>query len=310
MPTYPRDNHVLGNHIHDIGLWTKQVAGFTQFVSARTTVARNTIYNTPRAGINLNDNFGGGNVLERNAVFNTVRETNDHGPINSWSRQGWVTTEGPPGPGEEDGHASPSTAVSWNLIKQNLVGGFSANEHGGMPLDYDDGTEYMHSVANVLVYGGLKSCWHSNNQRYENNLIVRPDLGRLGPQACSNCIAGAPDAQSYQQRSSGGRWPKNESKHGDTCITETGEMYRFAGACNPADLNGTALFSTNSTYYSTVTPTVRCDGVGYNLSGWHALWASAGLGEGGEGGSVHVRTALTTDAIAALVRERLGLEKR
>jgi hypothetical protein len=52
------------------------VAGFTQFVSARTTVARNTIYNTPRAGINLNDNFGGGNVLERNAVFNTVSLSN------------------------------------------------------------------------------------------------------------------------------------------------------------------------------------------------------------------------------------------
>jgi hypothetical protein len=37
-----------------------------------------------------------------------------------------------------DGHAPPSTAVSWNLIKSNLVGGFSNNEHGSMPLDYDD----------------------------------------------------------------------------------------------------------------------------------------------------------------------------
>ena len=190
VASFPRNNRVIANNIHDIGLWTKQVAGFTQFVSSRTTVARNVIYNTPRAGINLNDNFGGGNVIEANAVFNTVRETNDHGPINSWSRQGWITTEGPPGPGEADGHATPSTAVSWNLIKGNMVGGFSANEHGGMPLDYDDGTEYMHSVSNVLVYGGLKACWHSNNQRYENNLIVRPDLGRLGPQACSGCIAG------------------------------------------------------------------------------------------------------------------------
>jgi hypothetical protein len=50
VPSYPRNNHVIANHIHDIGLWTKQVAGFTQFVSARTTVARNVIYNTPRAG--------------------------------------------------------------------------------------------------------------------------------------------------------------------------------------------------------------------------------------------------------------------
>ena len=79
-PSYPRSNHVVANHIHDIGLWTKQVAGFTQFVSARTTLARNVIYNTPRAGINLNDNFGGGNVVEQNAVFNTVRETVPNSP--------------------------------------------------------------------------------------------------------------------------------------------------------------------------------------------------------------------------------------
>ena len=50
-------------------------------------------YNTPRAGVNLNDNFAGGNVLESNVIYNTVRETNDHGPINSWSRMGFLNTE-------------------------------------------------------------------------------------------------------------------------------------------------------------------------------------------------------------------------
>ena len=216
------------------------------------------------------------------------------------------------GPGEVDGQAPPGTAVSWNLIKGNMVGGFSANEHGSMSLDYDDGTEYMHSVDNVLVYGGVKACWHSNNQRYENNLIVRPDLGKLGPQACSGCIAGAPDAHSYQQTSFGGNWPKNESKHGDVCITETGDMYGFSGACDTADLNGTALFATNSTYYSSATPTVSCRSAGttisYNLSGWHALWVSMGLGEGGEGGSVHIQATPTTTAVVAMARERLGLK--
>ena len=46
----------------------------------------NIFYNGPRAAVNLNDQFGGGNVLARNLIFNAVRETADHGPINSWGR--------------------------------------------------------------------------------------------------------------------------------------------------------------------------------------------------------------------------------
>ena len=199
-------------------------------------------------------------------------------------------------------------AAGWQLLTAGCVG------YAGCWRLWPQGTEYMHSVGNVLIYGGLKACWHSNNQRYENNLIVRPDLGRLGPQACSGCIAGAPDRLSYQQTSTGGHWPKNESKHGDVCVTETGEMYGFSGACDTADLNGTALYATNSTYYSSVAPTVACNtkggAVSFNLSEWNALWASAGLGSGGEGGSVHIPTAPTTAAIADMARERLGLKSK
>lgn len=40
-----------------------------------------------RAGINFNDGFGGGNLIESNLLFNTCRESGDHGPFNSWDRQ-------------------------------------------------------------------------------------------------------------------------------------------------------------------------------------------------------------------------------
>ena len=33
----------------------------------------------PRALINFNDGFGGGNVIESNLMFNANRETSDHG---------------------------------------------------------------------------------------------------------------------------------------------------------------------------------------------------------------------------------------
>ncbi len=31
--------------------------------------------------------MGGGNFLEKNLIFNMVRETQDHGTFNSWDRQ-------------------------------------------------------------------------------------------------------------------------------------------------------------------------------------------------------------------------------
>eukprot|EP01050_Picozoa_sp_SAG11_P001629 SAG11_NODE_73_length_18072_cov_8.670005_21_plen_614_part_00 len=307
-PSYPRGNAVVSNHMHDLGLWGKQVAGYTQFVTTRSLVHSNVIYNTPRAGINLNDNFGGKNEISYNVVFNTVRETNDHGPLNSWSRQGWITTEGPTVPGEIDGQTRPSTAVSWNLVKGNMLGGFSANQHGAMPLDYDDGTEYMHSVSNVLMYGGLKACWHSNNQRYEDNLIVRPDLNLQGPYPCSLCPAGAPDPRSFQQMSNGGHWLKNESKIGDVCINPYGQLYGPESDCRTDDLNGTYLWAANSTYYTAATPVIGCQSngsrVGYNLTEWDRLWDLKGVPGGGERGSV-VRAMPRTAEVVAMARARL-----
>ena len=45
-------------------------------------VLRWTLTDKNRAGINFNDGFGGGDVIERNLVFSTCRESGDHGPFN------------------------------------------------------------------------------------------------------------------------------------------------------------------------------------------------------------------------------------
>ena len=37
------------------------------------------------------DGFGGGNIVTGNLIFNTCRESGDHGPINSWDRQAFFT---------------------------------------------------------------------------------------------------------------------------------------------------------------------------------------------------------------------------
>ena len=40
-------------------------------------------FNGPRAGVNFNDGFGGGNEVTQNLIFSTCRESGDHGPFNS-----------------------------------------------------------------------------------------------------------------------------------------------------------------------------------------------------------------------------------
>ena len=36
------------------------------------------------SGVNWNDGFAGEEVLEGNMLLNFVKESNDHGPFNSW----------------------------------------------------------------------------------------------------------------------------------------------------------------------------------------------------------------------------------
>lgn len=94
--------------VHENGQYTKQTSAWMQAKTAQTYFEGNIFFNGPRyititkkififikisvitlinrAGVNINDGFGGGNELYSNVMFNQVRETYDHGPFNSWDR--------------------------------------------------------------------------------------------------------------------------------------------------------------------------------------------------------------------------------
>jgi hypothetical protein len=82
-PTYPNGNKILRNHAHEIGVFVKQTSCYAHQLSSNATIEDNVCYNGPRAAININDGFGGGNLIKGNVLFNQVRETGDHGPYNS-----------------------------------------------------------------------------------------------------------------------------------------------------------------------------------------------------------------------------------
>eukprot|EP00947_MAST-08B_sp_MAST-8B-sp1_P004183 g4183.t1 len=138
---FPRYTRITRNLFREVGVWEKQSSAVFQAKSAQTTIDGNVVFNLARAGINLNDGFGGGDVITNNVLFNTCRESSDHGPINSWDRQPFITTV-------RDG--TPSALMAWRRVEANLV---VANYGGSKEVDNDDGSLYWRVTRNVMVYG-------------------------------------------------------------------------------------------------------------------------------------------------------------
>lgn len=165
---YPMECAADNNLIHDIGLVEKQVAGVQISMSRRISVTHNSIYNLPRAGININDGTWGGHLIEGNDVFSTVLETGDHGAFNSWGRDRFWSS-------------------SWNamvdLLKEHkelvLADAIETNtlcnnrfqcDHG-WDIDLDDGSSNYHIFNNICLSGGLK-LREGFYRTVENNVIL------------------------------------------------------------------------------------------------------------------------------------------
>jgi hypothetical protein len=92
----PRGSEIVRNYVREIGLIQKQSSAFFQAKSCENNISSNVYFNGPRAAINLNDGFGGGNTIHRNAIWNQCRETGDHGPINSCASSSRAQRTTPP----------------------------------------------------------------------------------------------------------------------------------------------------------------------------------------------------------------------
>lgn len=78
----PRHSVIAGNICHDIGIEQKQSSFYFQAQSCENTLTANIVYNIPRAAVNFEDGFGGANTLVDNLLYNTCRESSDHGAFN------------------------------------------------------------------------------------------------------------------------------------------------------------------------------------------------------------------------------------
>jgi hypothetical protein len=165
---FPQSCKAYDNLIHNIGTVEKQVAGIEVSMAMDIIVSHNTIYNVPRAGINIGDGCWGGNVIEFNDVFNTVLETGDHGAFNSWGRDRfWL-----PDIKKVDSIVEKYPELPLlDVIKPNILRNNRFYCAHGWDIDLDDGSSNYHIYNNVCLNGGLK-LREGYNRIVENNVIL------------------------------------------------------------------------------------------------------------------------------------------
>lgn len=150
---YPRDSNASNNLIHDIGLIDKQAAGVEISMSARISIDHNSIYRVPRAGINIGDGTWGGHRITDNDVFDTVRETGDHGAFNSWGRDRYWD----PNRDEMDRRvAADRSLVELDAREPTILRHNRFRCDHGWDIDLDDGSTNYIIEDNLLLAGGLK----------------------------------------------------------------------------------------------------------------------------------------------------------
>ncbi len=174
---YPSDTLVENNYIRDIGAFGKQVAGVFVSIARGVTIRRNLMHSLPRAGICLNDCWAGGHLIEHNEIFDTVRETRDHGPFNSWGREGyWCENQSHhygviPHPHPVIIRRLPEETI----IRNNYFHGIEGYVMGDyrQAVDMDDGSLNFHVHRNLCVDMAI-SIREGDYRTVENNTVINP----------------------------------------------------------------------------------------------------------------------------------------
>ena len=165
---YPANCIVHDNLIHTIGLFEKQITGVQLSMCHAITISHNSIYDVPRAGVNISEGTWGGHILEFNDIFDTVKETGDHGSFNSWGRDRFwhPNFRTMANIAENNPQLLLVDAISTTIIRNNR---FRCDR--GWDIDLDDGSTNYRIYNNLCLNGGIK-LREGFYRVVENNILV------------------------------------------------------------------------------------------------------------------------------------------
>ena len=165
---YPADCIVDNNLIYRTGRIEKQTAGVQISMAMNIRVSHNSIYDVPRAGINISEGTWGGHLIEYNDVFMTVQESGDHGSFNSWGRDRFWH----PNRGVMDSLtlADPQMPL-WDAIHTTVIRNNRFRCDHGWDIDLDDGSTNYEIYNNLCLNGGIK-LREGFYRKVENNIMI------------------------------------------------------------------------------------------------------------------------------------------
>jgi len=194
---YPANCLVEDCLITRIGRLEKQSACVEISMAQDITVRHCSLYEVPRAGINIGDGCWGGHVIEFCDVFDTVFETGDHGSYNSWGRDRYWA-------GSASSMKKMNTAIPMSefafadAVKPIILRNNRWRCDYGFDVDLDDGSSNYEIYNNLLLGRGLKlregfrrivrnnivvnntmhpHCWFpSSEDVFTQNIVMRPYL--------------------------------------------------------------------------------------------------------------------------------------
>ena len=167
---YPADCLVDDCLIYRSGRVEKQTSPVQIALSQSITVRHCSLYDVPRAGINIGDGCWGGHVIEFCDVFDTVKETGDHGSFNSWGRDRFWGLAGLNLNDDKTWEAEKNT-VRLDAVKTTILRNNRWRCDHGWDIDLDDGSTSYELQSNLCLGGGIK-----NREGFfrvvENNIMV------------------------------------------------------------------------------------------------------------------------------------------
>ncbi|MCX6904495.1 MAG: PDZ domain-containing protein [Verrucomicrobia bacterium] len=175
-PNYPADCLVEDCLVCLSGRVEKQTAPVQMDMAQSITVRHCSIYDVPRAGINIGDgcwDIGdgcwGGHVIEFCDIFDTVKETGDHGSFNSWGRDRFWNLNGVDLNTITLGENRDLPFL--DVVKPVILRNNRWRCDHGWDIDLDDGSSRYELRNNLCLNGGLK-----NREGFyrvvENNVVV------------------------------------------------------------------------------------------------------------------------------------------